>query len=278
MSPACFRLTWLTVVMTVLAAVPGCALWNGEESIGPTGRQSLLKPVAPQVDAIVLEVSFVERPVGDPLLGNRLWDELDTISTLDPTVLTSLRRNGFRFGVAGSEPPRSLLAAMGVVGGRYNGHRYSQRSGQAVPIETWPWYATCRIKFDEAGEPRQQTYENARCVFRVTPERLQDGWVRVEFIPEIHHGEMKLRAVPGDQDWQQIPSQLIDPLFDERFSVELNLGETVVLSASGDDPESVGHHFFRGGTTGHKLQRLLIVRLVDMKRLDGVRATDTLIR
>ncbi len=256
-------------MMTVLATASGCALWNSGESMGPTG-QSLLKPVAPQMDAIILEVSFVERPVGDPLLGNSLWDELDTISTLDPTVLTSLRRNGFRFGVAGSEPPRSLLAAMGVVGGRYNGRRYSQRSGQAIPIETWPAYTTCRINLDEAGERRQQTFENAVCKFRVTPERLQDGWVRVEFIPEIHYGVKKMRAIPGDQEWLQVASQLVDPLFDQRFSVELNLGETVVLSASGDDPESVGHHFFRGGTTGHKLQRLLIVRLVDMKRIDPI--------
>ncbi len=271
MSPACYRLTWLAVVMTALAGASGCALWNGDESMGPTGR-SLLKQVTPQADAIELEVSFVERPVGDPLLGSSLWDELDTISTLDPTVLTSLRRNGFRFGVAGSEPPRNLLAAMGVVGGRYNGHRYSQRSGQAMTIDTWPAYATCRVSLDEAGERRQQTYKQARCTFRMTPERLQDGWVRVEFIPEIHHGELKMRAVPGDQGWQPVGSQLVDPLFDQRFSVALNLGETVVLSADGDDPESVGHHFFRGGTTGHKLQRLLIVRLVDMRRIDGVRA------
>ncbi|MBX3436381.1 MAG: hypothetical protein KF861_02750 [Planctomycetaceae bacterium] len=227
--------------------------------------------MTPNVDAIELEVSFVERPIGDPLLGSRMWSELVTVSTLDPSTATALRRNGFRFGVAGSEPPQNLAAAMGVTGGKYNYHRYSQRSGEEMTIEAWPAYATCDIDIDAAGQSRKKSYEQARCMFRVTPERLQDGWVKLSFIPEIHHGDLKIRPIPGNQGWEQMPSQLIEPLFDQRFSVELNLGEMIVLSADGDNAQSVGHHFFRGGTSENKLQRVLMVRAVGMKRLNLLR-------
>jgi len=273
--PSCARLGWVksALMLTALAAGSGCALWKTDEA-APSAGKSLLKQVTPQVDAIELEVSFVERPIGDPLLGNSLWSELDTISTLDPAVLTSLRRNGIRFGIASSDPPHSLLAAMGVTGGRYNGRRYSQRSGDEITIDAWPAYPSCEIAIDDDHTPQTRSYEQARCVLRVTPERLQDGWVRIEFIPEIHHGDMVMRRVPAERDsqlnWQLTPSQLVDPLFGQRFTVELNLGEMVVLSADGDDPHSVGHHFFRGGTSDSKLQRLWIVRLADMKRLDPV--------
>lgn len=261
------------LLLTALTVGPGCALWKSDEPTASTS-QSPLKPVTPHIDAIELEVVYVERPIGDPLMGEALWSELDTISTLNPAVLTSLRRNGIRFGIASSDPPRNLTAVIGVEGGRYSGRRYSQRSGDAMTIDAWPVYPSCEVTINDGGSPRSKTYDQARCVFRVTPERLQDGWVRIEFVPEIHHGDMEMRRVPGDQDsqlkWQLTPSQLVDPLFGQRFVVDLNLGEMVVLSASGDDPKSVGHHFFRGGTTDNKLQRLLIVRLADMKRLDPV--------
>ncbi len=265
--------------MLTTTMISGCALWRANESPTETAR-SPLKPVAPRVDAIELEVYFVERPIGDPLLGNSMWAELDEVSTLDPPVLSALRRNGFRFGVAGTDPPRNLQAALGLTGRtqsrtdeldyKFSGHRYSRQSGQDQMITTWPTYESCRIGLHEGGEVKPKTYEFANCLFRVTPHRLQDGWVRVEFVPEIHHGENKMRHHAGQQQFELLPSQIVDPLFDQRFSVDLNIGELVVLSAEGNNPESVGHHFFRGGTTENKLQRLLIVRVADMKRLDPV--------
>lgn len=255
----------------------GCALWNEESHV--TTEKSPLKTPSPSVDAIQLDVIFVERPVGDPILGSMLWSHLDQVSTLPAPTLASLDRNGFRFGVAPTEPPRALQAALGMTGEmvprddsqeyRFNGHTYSRRSGEELSIDTWPSYSRCEINIEQDGEQTLSTYDNARCVYRVKVERKQDGWARLEFIPEIHHGEMKLRRVPGDHNWTTSPSQLVDPQFGQRFEVELGLGEMVILGADGDDPLSLGHHFFRGGATDSRLQRLLIIRLADMQRIDG---------
>jgi hypothetical protein len=257
--------------IAVCGSNSGCALFNSDETMH-TAAKTPLKPLTPQFDAIQLDVSFVERPQGDPLLGPALWSELDEISTLDGKTLTTLHENGVRFGIASSNPPRSLMAAIEIAeqANSYSGRRYAQQSGQEMTINAWGEYPSCRITIPGDGGTIVQEYKYANCTFRVIPTRLQDGWVRIEFIPEIHHGEMKMRKLPGEQNWKHLPSQLVDPLYGQRFSVELNVGELVVLSAAGDDPQSVGHHFFRGGTTDSKLQRLLIVRVADMQRLDPV--------
>jgi hypothetical protein len=137
-----------------------------------------------------------------------------------------------------------------------------------LAIDTWSSYPHCEILIDEDGEQQTVAYDNARCVFRVKVERMQDGWAKLEFVPEIHHGEMKVRFVPDEYNLTTRSSQQVDPHFSERFNVELNLGEMLVLGAEGNEPRSLGHHFFRGGQTDNQLQRLLIIRLADMQRVE----------
>jgi hypothetical protein len=261
----------------------GCALLergsNSSED-REAKANSLLKMPSPSVDAIQLDVLFVERPVGDPTLGNALWSRLDRVSTLPASTLASLERNGFRFGVAPSDPPRTLQAALGMTGEMVprdesqaygpSGSRTTRRSGEELSVDAWSGYSHCEISFDRSGGPESNSYQNARCVFRVKVERVQDGWAKLEITPEIHHGEMRLRRFADEQNWSTRPSQLVDPQFDQKFTVELNLGEMVVLGAGDGDSTSLGHHFFRGGTTDSRTQRLLIIRLADMRRVDGV--------
>jgi hypothetical protein len=139
---------------------------------------------------------------------------------------------------------------------------------------------------DEGGEPQTRGYENARCVIRIQARKLQDGWARVEFLPEIHHDQVanRLTLTPsGAQQWR--PSQKIDRLYDEKFAMDLNIGEMVIVTAgdapkgggeSGDDdggPESgLGENFFRSTNEDHDLQRMLVVRLVDLDRAEPILA------
>ena len=263
-------------VLLLAGCLSGCALWTDDTEA--TVENTPLKPLRPSVDALGIEVTFVERPLGDPLLGTALWSNLDQVGTLEAATVSALGRNGFRFGLASSEPPHALHAALGMTGEavprdeslgfRTNSQRYYRRSGEELAIDTWSGYPQCQLEIDEHGERRSFDYHNARCVFRVKVERMQDGWAKLEFVPEIHHGEMKLRSVPDEFNWTTMPSQQIDPYFDQRFEVDLNLGEMVVLGAGGHGPRSLGHHFFRGGETDAHHERLLIIRLADMHRVD----------
>jgi hypothetical protein len=273
---SCF--CWI-VTSLLLGAFSGCAQLLPDD-VEEVNSASPLKPVRASVDAMQLDVLFVERPVGDPVLGAQLWSHLDQVSTLQAATVASLRRNGFRFGVAPSDPPRALQAALGLTGEmvsrddsaefRVSGRSYARRSGEELSVEAWSAYPECEVTLDRGNETQILTYSNARCVFRVVVQRVQDGWARLEITPEVHHGEMRLRRVPDAHGWSTTSSQVVDPQYDQRLEVELNLGEMVVLGAEGDDQRTLGHHFFRGGSTHSKVQRLLVIRLADMKRIDPI--------
>jgi hypothetical protein len=263
----------------------GCALLrssanSSSNSTAENSTNSPLKKLSPSVDAIQLDVLFVERPIGDPTLGSTLWSRLDQVSTLPAATLANLDRNGFRFGVAPSDPPPALQAALGMTGEMvprdesqaygFSGSSTARRSGEEISVDAWSGYGQCEIAIDRNGKPEHNSYQNARCVFRVKVERVQDGWAKLEITPEIHHGEMRLRRVADQLNWTTRPSQLIDPQYDQRFTVELNLGEMVVLGAGDGAKTSLGSHFFRGGTTDNHSQRLLIIRLKDMRRVQGI--------
>lgn len=268
----------LFVVCLLAGTAGGCAVLSDQATV--TDAKTPLKRISPSADAIVLDVMFVERPIGDPVLGSLLWSQLDQVSTLPAATVANMERNGFKFGVAATDPPRALQAALGMTGEMvprdesqaygFNGHKYARRSGEEISIDAWSGYARCEIDVNQSGKTQTKTYDNVRCAFRVRVERMQDGWAKLVFTPEVHHGEMQLRRVVDKQSFTTTSSQLVDPQFDQRFEVDLNLGEMVVLGADGDDRRSLGSHFFRGGATDNKLQRLLIVRLADMQRVDGV--------
>jgi hypothetical protein len=95
---------------------------------------------------------------------------------------------------------------------------------------------------------------------------LQDGWVRVEFVPEIHHGDLQLRPTPTDDaGWAYRSTQNIAQCYPQKFAVTLNVGESAVITAAGGE-ETLGNQIFRRDQNGEQRQRLLIIRLVDMGR------------
>ncbi len=199
------------------------------------------------------------------------------MSTFDPAVVAALRKNGMRLGVVGTSPPHALQAALDMTSetspddksqSRIVGQRFTRRSGEEFEVETWSGYPACSVHYASPKDTEVREYGDARCLFRVNLERLQDGWARLDLVPEIHHGEMKLRKFASDFAFTQRPSQQIVPFFDQRFQVDLNLGEMVIIGADGDDPRSLGHHFFRGGDSDSHMERLLVIRLADMQRID----------
>ena len=258
---------------TILVAATGCALidWGWDTTAGmDPNREVRLKPIPKPRDSVEVEVVFVERPVDDPLLGETLWQEIDQIGALDPDIRSSLRQNGLRVGVASSSLPRSLQTMLGLnatLGESGEGSKEligrklfllpdSEKEIQASPV-----FSSCSVAIEQAGEVETEEYSNARFMFRVTAERLQDGWAKLQFLPEIHHGEMKWRQVASELGWQGRTAQNIVPLHAQRFEITLNVGEMVVITADGKEPKSLGRHFFRSSDPKGSVQHVLLVRL-----------------
>ena len=143
--------------------------------------------------------------------------------------------------------------------------------GAEAEIQASEVHPECSITLLSANGAEEREYKNARCIFRVMARCVQNGWVQVDFLPEIHHGEQAMRYEAADVGYTMRASQKIEPLFGQRFSVNLNVGEMAVMTCNSDDPKSAGRHFFvRTNDDGVEVQRLLVVRLADMAKTGPV--------
>lgn len=253
----------------LLGVLAGCRIW-GDPPASPQGAITL-SPIVPSREGIELRIAWVRRPVADPSLGESLWSNINQVSCSDILRRDRLHKSGIRYGIAGTHPPESLTA---LIDERYA--TASQRdtyfnnptveSGWETMVETWSYPDGCVIEIN--GQP--QELQNARCMMRIRAETTQEGWATLKFTPEIHHGAETGRYVAADLGYRFQDAQGIIPLYDHEFTVDLNVGESVVIGPIDGTLPSLGSHFFHGGAEDYGSHSLLIVQLADLRRIDPV--------
>lgn len=264
-----------------LFSLPGCRLIEDRVSSRSETDSSPLRPIVAPRESVHLEILFVDRPHSDGLLGKSLWQEIDQIAGLPSADRVRLKQHGWRVGHASSHPPRALeelleLSSKGVSQNeedrRLVGRRVALAAGNEFPIEVTELLPELTARLESDGESK--TWSNARAILKVRIEREQDGWVRLHFTPEIHHGRTWLRPVATALDWTRRRTQQIEPLYDQQFSLSLSVGEMALVtsdvSTATDSSDEIGHAFFRSVDSSGKLQRLLVVRIAGMKRMTPV--------
>lgn len=271
---------WFTIgaATTLSACGIGCALFDtgGWSAVGLANdnRQTLLKPIeAVAPDALRLEYVLIERPVGDPLIGSELWDELAEMGVVDHKVRSSLNKQGMRVGIASTSPPQALQKLLGEAreindlesgeARRRHGQMLLLPTGSQTEAQTSDFIDSYRLNVNIDGKPTPKTFERVRGVFRVTASSKQDGWASFEFMPEIRYGASQTRPVAGEAGWNQFEtSQSVQKLYDQKFDLKLVEGEAAVVTSMGDAHDAPGELFFRTNVDGMPMQRLLVVRLV----------------
>lgn len=268
----------LGVAITFTAFGAGCALFDtGGWTAAGLGRdrQTLLKPLAEAApQALRLEYFILERPAGDPLIGDQLWNEMVEIGLFDQKVRESLNTHGIRVGVTSSSPPQSLQKLLGEAKEiadssiperalRKHGQMLALPSGGETEAQTSDILESCDIDITVDGKLQAKSFENARGIMRVEATSQQEGWATFEFLPEIHHGSHLNRPVASTAGWQQYETgQNIQKLYGQRFKLTLNEGDAAVVTSIGDAEDRAGHLFFRTKADGIPIQRLLVVRLL----------------
>lgn len=267
---------WLLTVSICVGLTTGCQLIRAPAGLHQANKIPALRPPP---DAVALDIVFIERPMGDALLGTELWKHVDEVASLSSDTRGMLRQNGLRVGVVGSHPPEALQTMLGLRSDyAYEpaaeqakllvGHKSVVRSGGETEIQTSPEYERCTISCVADSGARSREYELARCLFRVTSTRIEDGWVRLDFVPQVQFGPEQLRHVAGDGGWQFSNTQKSDVLFTQRFSLTIGTGEMVVITMRDEPPGSLGRVFFAGPEEHPQVQRVLLVRLGDMPKVD----------
>jgi hypothetical protein len=173
------------------------------------------------------------------------------------------------------------------------GRHFFLVSGGETDIQVSQPYPECMLNLVSAGATEPLRFENAVCKFRMQATRLQDGWVQLEFMPQVSYGDDQLRPVVGDAGWRWQNGQQTETFFLHRFNVKLGTGDMAVITADDDSPGTLGQLFFRGPaalrpahdpendsadgeqttpppTHEHPIQRLLIVRLAGMDESEPV--------
>lgn len=266
----------LILVLATCGQGSGCALFfNTDEHVSTIANRQILPPVPSPRNAVEIEVYFVDRPLGDTLTGESLWKSLNQASgSLRDHV--QLREAGFRYGLAPSTAPFALQALLDP--GRSAGTaRQTQRQSLTIPagestlLEIGSLTGSRIVPSSDKAHPSPRQVTDARCVVRMNAERVQEGWIRLTLVPEIHHGENRVRPVATDRAYAYRASQDIEQYFDQQFSVEMNRGEYVVIGQDGEGENSLGGLFFRGADPAGRINRLMIVRLVGMHEVQAVR-------
>jgi hypothetical protein len=236
-----------------LVVVVGCKLVDEQ----PKGR-SPLAPVASSPDQVTLEVFSAPAPLDDPR-WQTLWSEVDEQS-LSPQLRLRLARNGMRVGVIGARMPDALASLLKVTD-----ERVSEEDRIKVPLDGKPSVVMrlmqpspgkrqeliltsvrdrLSLLRNRAGEVVGKTYAKAegRLAMHVFPE--SGGEVRLELVPELHHGEPKTQTTPSDGMFI-LTTQRDKEVFSElKIEASLAPGEVLLLTSLEDCTGSIGHQLF----------------------------------
>ncbi|WP_029247782.1 hypothetical protein [Schlesneria paludicola] len=244
-----------------------------------SANRPILPPLQASPDSIQLDIFLLERPADDHLLCREVWKDVDEIGAIpDSELRGSLRTNGFQVGVVPSNPPPSIQKLLGMraeISSEVSddskplmGNHHFLSPGGQLEVETGITHQQCRFTVREKGRIKTLDFERARGVMRVRATRLQEGWVRVDFQPEIHHGEPgMMRYAALEREFGYRGGQNIDVRHALKFSVNMNLGNLTLISCTSDDQDTVGDCFFGYTEQSTKKQRVLVVRAVDSSSL-----------
>lgn len=261
----------------------------------PKGK-SPLAPARMSDDCCVLDVFFVNVPLGDVRANDELWHELDE-QRFNAELRRRLAANGFRIGQTGGQIPAVLSQLMElndkpaptdeVLGDnptavaenpRVTRRHIQTRPGERSDINTSGIYEQLPVLFsNDAGGIGGETYQQAQAVLAVKTYPQPDGQVRLEITPEVQHGQPKNHFVLDTTGGGgHIDISRAKRVFTElATNATLPPGSMIVMTSLPDRAGSLGQYFFTE-KDGKPMQKLLIIRLSGTPNADLFSPADTL--
>jgi hypothetical protein len=205
-----------------------------------------------------LDVAYIEWPADDAKLGQELWQHVDQVGPVDAETRRRLQENGFRVGVVGTNPPPALQRMIGMKSDfalepdaeqakQISGSSFMVVSGGETDVQVSNAYPSCTLNLKSGDESEPRTFFNAVCKYRIKAYRIQDGWARLEFTPQINHGDDLLRHEIGENGgWANQFGQQSEAFRPQRFTIELKTGEMAIVTVEQNADGTMGDLFFRG--------------------------------
>jgi hypothetical protein len=251
------------------------------------GGKSPLQPAQMSPDSVVLEMFFVRCPFGDSTVNGKLWDEIDE-QQFAPALRERLAKDGFRVGMVSGQTPVELSNLMqlsdkppaaGEAGTsqldsvenepRVLKRHLQLRANQRGDILASGVHNDLPLLTSDAGQISGQTYHQAQGIFAVKSLPQPDGRVRLELVPELHHGQPQQQWIAKQGMWRLETGRPKRAFDDMTLSADLAPGAMLVMSSLPNRPGSLGHYFFTEENGGRLEQKLLIIRLTQTQH-DGL--------
>lgn len=267
----------LAILSLLSCGVLACeSLQSGDSSTQQATAFKLPTLMAPR-DSVELDIVFVDRPANDPLLGRTLWREVDQVGTLSADQRSMIRDAGLLVGHVGSSPPDALQSLLNLTDQELERQR---REANGIPktaarrvalpagtdTEVWSSEAVAQ-RLVRLPDGKELDLTNVRGMLRLRAERSQDGWARLDFTPELHHGQTSTRPFAATNGWMYRTAQEVIPCFAQQFSADLNVGEMLVLTCDRDRPGTLGQSLFQFEDASGLKQRLVVVRLAELRKI-----------
>jgi hypothetical protein len=238
----------------------GCA--TGE----PAQRASWLERLYPfkgaaGADVVLMDFALIERPIGDPFINNELWLLVDE-QAIPFERKAVLEENGFRVGQIGGTTPAGLQTLLTSEKTNGNGRRLFIHNGKPASLVLGPVRSNCSYRINQGSGPVQVSLDRAECTLSVLPDLSASGTIRLQFTPQINHGQT--RFAPGIADdhsrfilKEQRPSETYHML---RFDMTLSRNQYILVGAYCDRDASLGYQCFVRNDEPAPVQRLLVIR------------------
>ncbi|MEQ8790621.1 MAG: hypothetical protein RIC55_30265 [Pirellulaceae bacterium] len=259
--------------------VSGCAAWT-KESASSSSMRLPLPPLSS--DSVVLEVTFVHLPPDTAELDRQLWREVDE-QQLPAELRRQLASNGFRGGLVGNPLPNALRTYLeqqdsnkSPTDPESDGPKVDEltmqlrkrmRAGHRNDIVASPTLDSLPVLRVDEGRIVGQTYQQAQCRFAARTFPQGDGRVRIELVPEIHHGDIRQRWI-GDNRALRLDAGQQRQSFDElQIEATLSPGQTLLLTCT-NELKGLGQYFFSDGEKPTVGRRMLLIRLTQTQMDD----------
>ncbi len=252
---------WRTLILGLLTGLlVGCAtgkpafttswLDSWRPFHGPTGS-----------DVVQMDVAFLERPVGDPIINKELWILADE-QAIPLERKAELEENGFRVGQLGGIKPAALQNLLTSERSCINPRRLSLHAGNPTSLVLGAQIPLCRFQIKQVGQPTAVSLEQAECSLNVVPSLTNDGCVRLQFTPQVRHGETTHSpwAVDDRSGWILHNDKAAETYSALTWEITLSPNHYVIVGARAERPETLGYQCFLRRNEPVPVQRLLVIR------------------
>lgn len=276
-----------SVIWGLLTAVSlmGCSQLTTKDAFSGESllqTNELLKTPGQSAGVVTLDIYWAVLPP-EAESYQKLWESVQE-DRLDPVLRRRLASNGLRAGVVGAALPDEFVAILDPLGSKdkmlatdgeaaplakdtgVERRTRQLRPGSPIDLQASPLLESAPVLVTRNGELCGETYSQAQAFYRLSLKQLEAEQAHIELLPELRHGEARLRFL-ADETGMISRQQKLKPTetYDElAIAVPLAAGESLLVASLDDSQTRLGSYFHTATGAADGSRRAIFIRVSQM--------------